>query len=79
MNSMAAGPMIADQALMTNGGQVREVLGENGSRLQLSHGRTGSSESGQVKVVSGLCSERVLSLLIALEALRAAPAALDLR
>ncbi len=79
MNSMAAGPMIADQALMTNGGQVRDVLGENGSRLQLSHGRTGSSEAGQVKVVSGLCSERVLSLLIALEALRAAPAALDLR
>lgn len=79
MNSMAAGPMIADQALMTNGGQVREVLGEDRSRLQLSHGRTGSSEAGQVRVVSGLRSERVLSLLIALEALRAAPAALDLR
>ena len=79
MNRTAAGPMIADQALVTNGGQVREVLGENGSRLQLSHGRAGGSEAGQIKVVSGLRSERVLSLLIALEALRAAPAALDPR
>ena len=61
--------MIALSALVMNGGLVRQVLAEDFVRT------AGSAPalSTTISATSGLRSERVLSLLIALEALRAAP------
>ena len=66
MSRIAVGVMIAIAALVMNGGLVRQVLAEDLSRNT-------STLSTIVTATSGLRSERVLSLLIALEALRAAP------
>ena len=77
MDRMAAGHMIAFGALVTNGSLVRDTHTVGSSRPQLSHGQVDRPLKVPNPVASGLRSERVLSLLIALEALRAAPAALD--
>lgn len=74
MSRIAVGVMIAGFALLMNGGLVREVLANEsssaGSQLAL---------STTITATSGHRSERVLSLLIALEALRAAPEVLTKR
>lgn len=68
MSRIAVGVMIAIVALVMNGGLVRQVLAEDSLRT------TGSPVlSTTITATSGHRSERVLSLLIALEALRAAP------
>jgi hypothetical protein len=69
MSRIAVGVMIAVAALAMNGGLVRQVLAEDYART------AGSAPalSTTISATSGLRSERVLSLLIALEALRAAP------
>ena len=75
MDRLAAGIMIAIAALVMNGGLVRDVLaGEAAVGAGVSLQAIASS---QKPVASGLRSERVLSLLLTLEALRAAPGLLD--
>jgi hypothetical protein len=69
MDRLASGIVIALAVLAINGGLMREVLGEERMPLQ-------PQLSSSIPVASGLRSERVLSLVLALEALRAAPAAL---
>jgi len=69
MSRIAVGVMIAIAALVMNGGMIRQVLAEDLSRAA---GGV-SALSTTVTAASGHRSERVLSLLIALEALRAAP------
>ena len=75
MSRIAVGMMIASSALVMNGGMVRQVLAEDFART------VGSAPalSTTITATSGHRSERVLSLLIALEALRAAPEVLDKR
>lgn len=75
MSRIAVGVMIAVAALAMNGGLVRQVLAEDYAS------RAGSAPalSTTITATSGHRSERVLSLLIALEALRAAPEALTKR
>lgn len=68
MSRIAVGVMIAISALVMNGGLVRQVLAEDSVRTAGS-----PALSTTITATSGLRSERVLSLLIALEALRAAP------
>lgn len=69
MSRIAVGVMIAGFALLMNGGLVRQVLADELSSA------AGSQPvlSTTITATSGHRSERVLSLLIALEALRAAP------
>jgi hypothetical protein len=69
MHRLASGIVIAIAALAINGSFVRDALGEEPVRLQ-------PSLSSSSPVASGHRSERVLSLVLALEALRAAPAVL---
>lgn len=74
MDRLAAGVMIAIAALLMSGGFVREVAaGEAGVKTPL----PAQSVKSQDPVVNGLRSELVLSLVLALEALRAAPANLS--
>ena len=68
MGRLAAGMVIALAILAMNGNLVRDVLAEDSQRLIAS-----SRLSSTTPVASGLRSERVLSLLLTLEALRAAP------
>jgi len=69
MSRIAVGVMIAIAALVMNGGMIRQVVADDLSR------NAGNVPvlSTTVTATSGHRSERVLSLLIALEALRAAP------
>jgi hypothetical protein len=75
MSRIAAGVMIAIAALLMNGAMMRDVLAEDAGTT----GMRSSALSSQVSPAVGHRSERVLSLLIALEALRAAPEILDKR
>lgn len=75
MSRIAVGVMIAIAALVMNGGLVREVLAEEFARP----GARAPVLSTTITATSGHRSERVLSLLIALEALRAAPEVLEKR
>ena len=68
MGRLAAGMVIALAILAMNGNLVRDVLAEDSQRLIAS-----AQLSSTTPVASGLRSERVLSLLLTLEALRAAP------
>jgi hypothetical protein len=70
MGRLAAGLVIAIAALAMNGSLVRDVLAEGSVRLG---GSPVSGLSANSPAASGLRSERVLSLLLTLEALRAAP------
>jgi hypothetical protein len=69
MSRIAVGVMIAIAALLMNGGLIRPVWAEGLAKASPSQLSTNISAVGHR-------SERVLSLLIALEALRAAPDAL---
>jgi len=75
MSRIAVGVMIAMGALVMNGGLVRQVLAEDFVKTA----GTAPALSTTITATSGLRSERVLSLLIALEALRAAPEVLTKR
>ena len=75
MSRIAVGVMIAMSALVMNGGLVRQVLAEDFVKTAGS----ATALSTTITATSGLRSERVLSLLIALEALRAAPEVLTKR
>lgn len=66
MGRLAAGTVIALAILAMNGNLVRDVLAEQEQRPL-------TTLSSATLVVSGPRSERVLSLVLALEALRAAP------
>ena len=68
MGRLAAGTVIALAILAMNGNLVRDVLAEDSQRLIAS-----ARLSSTTPVASGPRSERVLSLLLTLEALRAAP------
>lgn len=70
MDRLAAGIVIALTILVMHGGPVRDVRAEEGVRSL-------STLSSATPVVSGVRSARVLSLLLTLEALRAAPQVLD--
>jgi len=74
MSRIAVGMMTAIAALvMTNHGFIRQVMAKDVATGSAS----ASSLSTPISATSGHRSERVLSLLIALEALRAAPEVLD--
>ena len=74
MASLSTAIMIALAALVMNGGMLRDVIAEDaGMRIALPQ----PTQKSQMPAASGLRSERVLSLLLTLEALRAAPALLD--
>ncbi len=75
MSRIAVGVMIAIAALVMNGGLVRQVLADEVSSAAGSQ----PALSTTITATSGHRSERVLSLLIALEALRAAPEVLTRR
>lgn len=75
MSRIAVGVMIATAALIMNGGWIRQVLAED----QPSTAGNRPALSTTITAASGHRSERVLSLLIALEALRAAPEVLERR
>ena len=73
MTRLSAGIMIAVAAVFMTGGFMRDVMAaEAGARPAFA----AEIVKSQTPVVNGLRSERVLSLLLTLEALRAAPAAL---
>ena len=72
MGRLAAGTVIALAVLAMNGNLVRDVLAKEG---QMSR----ATLSSATPVASGPSSERVLSLLLTLEALRAAPEVLSTR
>jgi hypothetical protein len=70
MPRLAVALMIASAALMTNGALVKGAKAAAAETAPL-------PVPSPVPATAGLSSGRVLSLLLALEALRAAPAALD--
>ncbi len=70
MNTLASGTVIAIAALAINGSLVRDVLGEQPMRPN-------PTLSSPIPGAAGYRSERVLSLVLALEALRAAPEVLS--
>jgi Na+/alanine symporter len=75
MDRLATAIMIALAALVMNGGILRDVMAEEaGMRIPAPHQAV---QKSQLPAASGLRSERVMSLLLTLEALRAAPALLD--
>jgi hypothetical protein len=74
MDRLAAAIMIALAALVMNGGLLRDVMAEEAG-LRIVPPKL--DQKSQMPAVSGLRSERVLSLLLTLEALQAAPALLD--
>lgn len=71
MDRLSAGVMIALAALVLSGGFMREAAAEEAS---VKAPAAVQSVKSQVPVVNGLRSELVLSLVLTLEALRAAPA-----
>lgn len=76
MDKLAAGTMIAIAALLLSGGLARDVMAaEPALRAPLAQ----PAAASQSPVVNGPRSGRVMSLVLTLEALRAAPAILDAR
>jgi hypothetical protein len=73
MDRIATGVMIALAALFMSGGFVRDVAAEEAG---VKPPTAGQSVKSQAPVVNGLRGELVLSLVLTLEALRAAPASL---
>ena len=74
MDRLAAAIMIALAALVMNGGMLRDVMAEEaGMRIPAPQ----LADKSQMPAAIGLRSERVLSLILTLEALRTAPALLD--
>lgn len=77
MDRVAAGIMIAIAALVMNGGLVRDALAEDIGRSVKAEAAITAADTSRTPVAYGPRSELVLSLLLTLEALRAAPALLD--
>jgi hypothetical protein len=74
MDRLATGIMIALAAVLMSGSFVGDVMArETGSKTPV----PANDIKSQDPVVNGFRGERVLSLLLTLEALRAAPALLD--
>ena len=72
MDRLVIGIVIALVALAIDGSLLRQVLASETGKLP-------AALSSPLPVASGHRSERVLSLVLALEALRAAPEVLDKR
>lgn len=79
MDQASTGRMNARPALMPNGGLANPALEESPARHGLSHGPAAIQLPGKSTGTSGLRSDRLLTLLVALEALRAAPEVLNPR
>jgi Na+/alanine symporter len=77
MDRVAAGIMIAIAALVMNGGLVRDALARETGPGAETQAAAAANVMSQTPVAHGLRSERVLSLVLTLEALRAAPGLLD--
>lgn len=77
MDRLAAGMVIAIAALVMSGGLVRDALAGGSAFSSKTEVVSIAAVASQVPVAHGLRGERVLSLLLTLEALRAAPALLD--
>ncbi|MHB1101932.1 MAG: hypothetical protein ACYC0C_03945 [Devosia sp.] len=77
MDRLAAGIMIAIAALVMNGGLVRDALAEDTGLSAKAQAAATAIVASPTPVGYGLRGERVLSLLLTLEAPRAAPALLD--
>lgn len=77
MDQTATGLVIAATALALNGGLAGEALAGGSPRTALSHGPAAIRLPPETTMGVGQRSGRVLSLLMALEALRAAPGVLD--
>ena len=75
MDRMFAEPVSAHSVIAMTGGIVRSPV-DRASRQRLSDGPAVGPVPSELSA-SGLRSERVLSLVIALEALRATPGVLD--
>jgi hypothetical protein len=76
MDRLSTGIVIALAALMLSGGFVRDVMAEeSGMRAPV----VAEVVKSQAPVLNGPRSERVLSLLLTLEALRTAPVLLEAR
>lgn len=73
MDRLATGVMIALAALFLSGGFVRDVAAQEPG---VKPPAAGQAVKSPAPVVNGLRSESVLSLVLTLEALRAAPASL---
>ena len=76
MDRLAAGIMIASAALVMNGGLVHEGVAEDSVASKLDVAKAGTMNA-PAPVAASRRGERVLSLLLALEAVRAAPGLLD--
>jgi hypothetical protein len=74
MDRLLVGIVIALVVLITNGGLMRDVMAKDAVMPD-----TAPSTTSQAPVGHGLRSETVLSLALALEALRATPVLLDPR
>ena len=77
MDQHSAGLTNANRALVVNGGLANQALDESFARHGLSHGPVAFQLPGDITGVTGHRSERLLTLLVALEALRAAPEVLE--
>ena len=77
MDQTSTGLMNARTALVLNGGLAKAALHKSPARHGLSHGPAALQLPGETTGVTGHRSERLLTLLVALEALRAAPELLD--
>jgi len=77
MDQTSTGLMNAHSALVLNGGLAKAALDGSPARHGLSHGPAALQLPAESTGVTGHRSERLLTLLVALEALRAAPEALD--
>jgi hypothetical protein len=76
MDRLSTGIVIALAALMLSGGFVHDVMAEeSGVRAP----ELAEAVKSQAPVLNGPRSERVLSLILTLEALRTAPVLLDSR
>jgi hypothetical protein len=74
MDRLAAAILIALAALVMNGGLVHDAMAEEAG---LKYPAATTAQKSPAPVVTGPRGERVLSLLLTLEALRAAPGLLD--
>lgn len=77
MDQTSTGLTNASDALVLNGGLAKAALAESPTRHGLSHGPAALQLPGETTGTTGHRSERLLTLLVALEALRAAPELLD--
>ena len=77
MDQTSTGLTNAKTAIVLNGGLANAAFDESPARHGLSHGPAAIQLPAETTGTSGLRSERLLTLLVALEALRAAPGVLN--